>query len=116
MWSLSSRSTGIDESLIRLTDFCAGFPSIGVEPKSISSFYILILGNIAFAFIGISIFFDPLITIVAIASIEQIFVEFILNTIYTTSYAASVPHFGEGTIIFSNYFCKFILKIVGTFD
>lgn len=53
---------------------------------------------------------------VAIASIEQIFAEFILKIIYTTSYAASVPHFGEGTIIFSNYFGKLILKIVGTFD
>jgi len=114
--NLSSRSTEIDESLIRLTYFCAGFPSIGVEPKSISSFYILMQGKIALAFIGISIFLDPLITIVATASIEHTFVEFILKAIYTTSYAARVPDFGEGTIMFSNYFGKFTLKIVGTFD
>ena len=74
------------------------------------------LGRIALAFIGISIFFDPLMTIVEIASIEQTLVEFILKTIYTTYYAARVPDFGEGTITFSNYFGKFTLKIVGTFD
>lgn len=57
-------------------------------------------GKIALAFIGISIFLDPLITIVATASIEHTLVEFILKVIYTTSYAARVPDFGEGTIIF----------------
>lgn len=83
--SLSSRSTETVESLIKVTDFCAGFPSIGVEPKSIYSFYNLMFGKIALAFIGISIFFDPLMTIVAIASIEQTLVEFILKITSTTS-------------------------------
>lgn len=55
-------------------------------------------------------------TIVAIASIEQTLVEFTLRSISTTSSAARVPNFGEGTIMFSNYFGRFTLKIVGTLD
>jgi hypothetical protein len=42
-------------------------------------------GRITFAFIGMSIFFDPLMTIVALVSIEQTLVEFILKIISTTS-------------------------------
>jgi len=73
-------------------------------------------GRIALAFIGISMFFDPLMMMVAIASIEQTLAEFILKVTSTTSSAARVPDFGEGTIILSNYLGRFTLKIVGTLD
>ena len=116
LWSLSSRSTTIDESLIRVIVFEAGFPSMGVDPKSICSSYILKLGKIAVALIGMSMFFDPLTTIVITASILHGLSELTLKMIYEAYSAAMLPFLGEGTMIPSYSFGILILYMVGTFD
>lgn len=83
------------ESLTKVTVFDAGLPSIGVEPKSIWSFYILRLGMMADAFMGMSIFFEPLTTIVAQVSMLQGLREATLKMISEAYSAAMLPFLGE---------------------
>ncbi len=71
----------MDESFTRVTVLEAGFPSIGVDPKSIYSFYTLIEGRMAVALIGTSIFLDPLTTITALVYILHGLFELTLNNI-----------------------------------
>lgn len=73
---------------------------MGVDPKSIYSFSIFKLGNIAVALIGTSIFLEPLITIIAFVSMLHGFAELTLNNISAASSAAILPIFGKGVIIF----------------
>ena len=98
LWRRNSRSTVMLESFTKVTVFDAGLPSIGVDPKSICSFYILRLGIMAEPFIRMSIFFDPLTIIVAEVSMLQGLSEVTLKTIYVAYSAAMLPLLGEGMI------------------
>jgi hypothetical protein len=106
----------MEESLTKVTVFDAGLPSIGVEPKSICSFYILRLGMMAEAFMGMSIFFEPLTTIVAQVSMLQGLREVTLKMISEAYSAAMLPFLGEGIITDSYSLGMLILYMVGTFD
>lgn len=59
LWSRSSRSTGMLESLMRVTSFSAGLPYTGMLPKSISAFSTRTWGRMTLALTGSSIVFEP---------------------------------------------------------
>jgi hypothetical protein len=61
-------------------------------------------------------FFEPLTTIVATASMLQGLSELTLKKIYEASSAAMHPFFGEGMMIPSYSFGRLILYMVGTFE